>query len=255
MHNVTSYYLVNCVHCLASSFPDYIEILSLLIPSITQNPVTESSSQTSELTSQTTSSVSLEIDEATGLPKLKLEPQVDSTSTDGQYTEDELDPVFIEKDLGIACEKVLAEAVEEGLSSGISQLEINHSIERRLSLGMPKEDIAAALKHHASLAVSGEEPPFIEDLSPENINVRQGQSFELCSEFVGDPMPKVEWHKGKTLLSSDDHVTIITTNNTSSLTVNNAQMSDTGCYVLTLTSELGTDKVGSSVTVEGTPIV
>ena len=42
-----------------------------------------------------------------------------------------------------------------------------------------------------------DEPPFIEDLQPENVLVLCGQPFELHAQYVGWPEPEVTWLRGK----------------------------------------------------------
>ena len=206
---------------------------------------------TEESQSQATNSLSPAVDEATGLPRLKLAPPTDDTSTEGQLTEDETYKDELDNAFEDHVDQIDSALVTEEYHSGISRDDISSAVERRISLGIPKEDITAALKRKASATHGGEEPPFIEDLSPENIHVIQGGSFQLCSEFIGSPQPTVQWHRGKTEIVSDERITIETSRSHSTLTVIQADMSDTGCYVLTLNSELGSDKVGSSVTVEG----
>ena len=45
------------------------------------------------------------------------------------------------------------------------------------------------------------EPPFIEDLSPDNIHILRGNRFQLCVKFLGDPAPTVQWFRQKDLLT------------------------------------------------------
>ena len=46
------------------------------------------------------------------------------------------------------------------------------------------------------------EPPFIEDLGPENIHVLRGKKFQLRAKFAGEPPPTIKWHKDKDILES-----------------------------------------------------
>ena len=45
------------------------------------------------------------------------------------------------------------------------------------------------------------EPPFIEDLNPDNIQVLCGRKFQLRGKYAGEPAPLVKWYRDKTLLS------------------------------------------------------
>ena len=42
-----------------------------------------------------------------------------------------------------------------------------------------------------------EEPPFIEDLEPENISVLRGDKFKLKAKFLGSEPLTIEWIRGK----------------------------------------------------------
>ena len=48
------------------------------------------------------------------------------------------------------------------------------------------------------------EPPFIEDLSPDNIHVLKGKNFSLKAKFVGEPTPNVRWYRQKEELESGE---------------------------------------------------
>lgn len=45
-----------------------------------------------------------------------------------------------------------------------------------------------------------DEPPLIEDLQPENINVLRGSEFRLMAKFCGHPTPRDKWCKGSEVL-------------------------------------------------------
>ena len=47
-----------------------------------------------------------------------------------------------------------------------------------------------------------DEPPFIEDLQPENVCILRGRGFTLTGKFVGWPMPEVTWQRGRRVLKS-----------------------------------------------------
>ena len=47
---------------------------------------------------------------------------------------------------------------------------------------------------------SVDEPPFIEDLQPENIHICCGSEILLVARFSGHPLPQTKWLKGTELL-------------------------------------------------------
>ena len=61
---------------------------------------------------------------------------------------------------------------------------------------------AATKDHRLSLTLDKDEPPFIEDLSPENVQVLRGTPFQLCGKFAGEPRPHIQWLKGKKELTA-----------------------------------------------------
>ena len=62
----------------------------------------------------------------------------------------------------------------------------------------------ATRDHRLSLTLDKDEPPFIEDLSPENVHVLQGTSFQLRGKFAGEPRPHIQWTKDKRELAGGE---------------------------------------------------
>ena len=56
--------------------------------------------------------------------------------------------------------------------------------------------------HRLSLTLDKDEPPFIEDLSPENVQVLRGTTFQLRGKFAGEPRPHIQWTKEKKELTA-----------------------------------------------------
>ena len=46
------------------------------------------------------------------------------------------------------------------------------------------------------------EPPFIEELSPENVSVQAGKSFTLSGKFLGSQPLNVQWTRGKRVIET-----------------------------------------------------
>ena len=66
------------------------------------------------------------------------------------------------------------------------------------------EFISESEDSHRDKNVSGGEvmePPFIEDLSPDNVQIVRGMDFQLKAKFVGEPTPTIKWFHDKTQLA------------------------------------------------------
>ena len=71
-------------------------------------------------------------------------------------------------------------------------------------LGAPREPEAQSPRDSRSTSSEAMEPPFIEDLSPDNIHVLRGKNFSLKAKFVGEPTPNVRWYRQKEELESGE---------------------------------------------------
>ena len=102
-----------------------------------------------------------------------------------------------------------------------------------------------------SAGAEAEEPPFIEDLSPDNVQIVRGAEFTLKGKFIAEPSPNVRWFKDKTELETGGRFKLDLIRDTSILTVTDSQPGDSGKYTLMVENELGCDTCSSSVTIEG----
>ena len=85
---------------------------------------------------------------------------------------------------------------------------------------------------------------------PKEIVVKKGEKIEIDVPFVGTPRPEAQWSRdGKTL--SDRDTDIETKDKNSKLCIPHSERSDAGLYELTLTNEVGTEKVPVNVIVKG----
>ena len=85
---------------------------------------------------------------------------------------------------------------------------------------------------------------------PKEIVVKKGEKIEIDVPFVGTPRPEAQWARdGKPL--SDRDTDIETKDKNSKLCIPHSERSDAGLYELTLTNEVGTEKVPVNVIVKG----
>ena len=70
------------------------------------------------------------------------------------------------------------------------------------AVGGAREPEAQSPRDARSAGADHMEPPFIEDLSPDNIHVLRGNNFSLKAKFVGEPTPNVRWFRQKQELTS-----------------------------------------------------
>lgn len=52
------------------------------------------------------------------------------------------------------------------------------------------------------------EPPFIEDLSPEDVHIIVGGHFSLRVKYIADPPPDIKWFRDKKELRSGKTVRV-----------------------------------------------
>lgn len=85
---------------------------------------------------------------------------------------------------------------------------------------------------------------------PKEIVVKKGEKIEIDVPFVGTPRPEAQWSRdGKPL--SDRDTDIETKDKNSKICIPHSERTDAGLYELTLTNEVGTEKVPINVIVKG----
>ena len=85
---------------------------------------------------------------------------------------------------------------------------------------------------------------------PKEIVVKKGEKIEIDVPFVGTPRPDAQWARdGKPL--SDRDTDIETKDKSSKICIPHSERTDAGLYELTLTNEVGTEKVPVNVIVKG----
>ncbi|PVD38115.1 hypothetical protein C0Q70_00726 [Pomacea canaliculata] len=91
-------------------------------------------------------------------------------------------------------------------------------------------------------------PPYITSLVPQNIAVQRGQPVRLTLTFASEPAPSIRWFQSKKELIADHQGASICT-----LMIDAVSRSDTGCYTVTVTNDLGTDHASADITVQDVP--
>lgn len=83
----------------------------------------------------------------------------------------------------------------------------------------------------------------------------KGETIKLKMTFTGRPVPQVTWTKDddSTPLTSGDKYTIDSTNDTATFIVKNAEKSDRGKYILTISNEIGQDTASVEVNITDRP--
>ncbi|KAL3842488.1 hypothetical protein ACJMK2_020494, partial [Sinanodonta woodiana] len=87
---------------------------------------------------------------------------------------------------------------------------------------------------------------------PKEIIVKKGEKIEIDVPYVGTPKPQAHWTKDDKLLNEAD-MHIETGDKNSKLLIAEAEREDSGVYCLTLTNEVGTEKVPITVKVLDKP--
>ena len=101
------------------------------------------------------------------------------------------------------------------------------------------------------IIISVPKPPKVDFTRvPKEIVVKKGEKIEINIPFVGTPRPDAEWARdGKPL--SDIDTDIETKDKNSKLCIPHSERTDAGLYELTLSNEVGTEKVPINVIVKG----
>ena len=112
--------------------------------------------------------------------------------------------------------------------------------------------ICHSCSSQSSMYISVPKPPKVDFTRvPKEIIVKKGEKIEIDVPFVGTPRPDAEWARdGKPL--SDRDTDIETKDKNSKLCIPHSERTDAGLYELTLTNEVGTEKVPVNVIVKGT---
>lgn len=92
-----------------------------------------------------------------------------------------------------------------------------------------------------------EPPEILEPLKP--YTIREGETVVLSTQIIGNPVPQVAWYKnGKPLKG----VPTKRDGDTTTLTLMQPKLSDTGEYSVVATNEQGMAETRATLTVEGT---
>ena len=84
------------------------------------------------------------------------------------------------------------------------------------------------------------------------MSVRANSTARVSAKFTGIPKPDVKWSKvDGTILEKTENVSITTDNNSTSLTLKNAQRSDSGDYTVTVQNEAGIKAASAHINVLG----
>lgn len=87
-------------------------------------------------------------------------------------------------------------------------------------------------------------------LEPSQV-VKNGQPLKLSGKVYGSPVISITWFKNGSEISSDNRHAISFDNSVASLEVVNCNVEDSGDYVCVASSEVGSDRCSSTVTVKG----
>ena len=104
---------------------------------------------------------------------------------------------------------------------------------------------------HCSIYITVPKPPKVDFTNiPKEIIVPKGEKIKIDVPFIGTPRPEAQWAKDGKVLSDRD-TDIETKDKYSKLFIPHAERTDAGLYELTLTNEVGTEKVPINVIVKG----
>ena len=81
--------------------------------------------------------------------------------------------------------------------------------------------------------------------------MKAGNRLLLEVPFDGSPPPVVQWKKNDAELKANKHVSITNEDELTTILVNEADRSDAGEYVLTLTNDSGTFTTKCNINVQG----
>ena len=87
----------------------------------------------------------------------------------------------------------------------------------------------------------------------QKVVVQKGETVNLKVPFNGNPRPSGHWSKNDAPLEENAQYYVEFLNTYATLTIKNADMSDSGDYKLHMSNELGSDSVTISIQVQSEP--
>ncbi|XP_022091183.1 twitchin-like isoform X3 [Acanthaster planci] len=103
------------------------------------------------------------------------------------------------------------------------------------------------------VAKDPEIPPSLDVSQMKDLTVKAGQTIKLAVSFTGTPPPKASWSLDEEQLVPDDRTKLRSNLQMAELTTMDAQRSDTGVYIVTVTNPFGTEKGTANVNVLDKP--
>lgn len=141
------------------------------------------------------------------------------------------------------------EATISGLKTG-SEVQFRVRANNKAGLGPASAPTDTHIVKHRYLA------PKIDRTNLINVTLKEGQSWHVDADVIGESPPKVEWFfgSGTVPLSNDAHYTIRNRDYHTSFSIDNAQRKHNGRYTIKATNQSGQDEVTIEVKVITRPM-